>query len=347
MSEKSKQKKWRSILTYVTLAALVILIIALHKQILNTIEDLKNVDIYWLLMILPIEALNYHAQTKVYEAAVNVLKQKLSYKFLYRLSLELNFIQTIFPSGGLSGLSYINVRLKPKGISSAQATIIQMYKLMLVFAAFIVLMVIGVFLLALGGKANDVVILISSSIITLTVVLSAAVVFIVSSRNRIDVVFTYLTRQTNRLIKIFRPSVEETINVERARRVFNELHENYLLFKEDYRAFVSPFLYALLANLTEVAAIYVVYIAFGHWENPGAIIIAYAVANFAGTLSIFPGGIGVYETLMTLVLVAVGVPASLSIPVTIMYRVISIFIQLVPGYVYYQKAIRPGAVDNA
>src|SRR5438105_15803577 len=102
-----------------------------------------------------------------------------------------------------------------------------------------------------------------------------------------------------------------------------------------------PFFYMLIANATEVAAVYVVYIAFGHLVNVGAVILAYAVANFAGLISVLPAGIGVYEGLMTAVLAATGIPAGLSIPVTIMYRVVNMVIQLTPGYYFYPKALRP------
>src|SRR6202007_1301767 len=103
-----------------------------------------------------------------------------------------------------------------------------------------------------------------------------------------------------------------------------------------------PFWYALLANVTEVLALYVVYLAFGQYVNVGAVILAYAVANFAGLISVLPAGIGIYEGLMTAVLAATGFPAKISIPVTLMYRVINMFIQLLPGYYFYQKAIKEG-----
>ena len=84
---------------------------------------------------------------------------------------------------------------------------------------------------------------------------------------------------------------------------------------------------------------YVVYIAFGHWVNPGAVILAYAIANFAGFISVLPGGVGVYEALMTGVMAIAGVPAAVSIPVVVMYRVLNTAIQLPPGYYFYQKAL--------
>ena len=345
MAEKTKQKAWRTVLTLITIAALIILIIALRHQILSTLQNLRKVNLYILLLVIPIEIINYDAQTRMYEVSLKILKHKLSYWFLYRLSLELNFVQTIFPSGGISGVSYMNLRLRPKGVSGAQATLLQLMKLMMVFGSFIFLLVIGVFALAIGGRANELVLLIATSIITLTVVISVAMIFIIGSERRIDAVFTYLTRLINHFIHIFRPNVSETINIEKVRHVFVELHQNYLIFRGDYRKLIPPLLSALMANLTEVLSIYVVYVAFGHFENPGAIILAYAVANIAGTISILPGGIGVYETLMTLVLAAVGIPVSLSIPVTIMYRVVSISIQTIPGYGLYQHNLIPHTTE--
>ena len=60
----------------------------------------------------------------------------------------------------------------------------------------------------------------------------------------------------------------------------------------------------------------------------------------AGLISVLPGGVGVYEGLMTAVLAAAGIPAAVSLPVTIMYRVINTVIQIPPGYYLYHRALR-------
>jgi uncharacterized protein (TIRG00374 family) len=88
-----------------------------------------------------------------------------------------------------------------------------------------------------------------------------------------------------------------------------------------------------------VATIYTVFAAFGQLVNPGAVIIAYAVANFAGLISVLPGGIGIYEALMTGVLAAGGVPAALSLPVIIAYRIINISLQIPAGAYLYNGAV--------
>jgi uncharacterized protein (TIRG00374 family) len=109
--------------------------------------------------------------------------------------------------------------------------------------------------------------------------------------------------------------------------------------RSDKRRLRAPYVWALLANFWEVIAVYVVYVAFGHLVNFGAVIIAYAVANFAGVVSVLPGGVGIYEGLMTLVLTATGVPSRLSLPVTVMYRVVNTLVQLPPGYYFYHRTL--------
>jgi len=75
-------------------------------------------------------------------------------------------------------------------------------------------------------------------------------------------------------------------------------------------------------------------------DNIGAVILAYAVANFAGLVSVLPGGIGIYEALMTAVLVASGVPAAVSLPVTVMYRVVNTAVQIPIGYYFYHRTLQ-------
>lgn len=341
MVENVKKNNWRLVLTVITIVALIALIIGLHKDILSTLKDLKKVNLFALSFLIPVEYLNYHAQAKLYETSFGTLGKKLKYWFLFRFSLELNFISTIFPSGGLSGFSYINLRLKSRGITTAQATLVQLLKTVLLYSSFLLILIGGLLFLAISGRASEFLILIASSIVTFLVIVSIGSLYVISDKTRIKGFFSYITKFLNRIIKIVRPKHSETINIQRVEDTFGELHEGYLKFRGDKAALKQPFGWSLVANLTEVSAVYFVYIAFGHWVNPGAVIIAYAVATFAGVLSVLPGGVGVYEALMTLVLAAAGIPPSLTIPVTIMYRIINTLIQIVPGYIFYQKALHP------
>jgi len=332
-------RHWKVLVNVVTLVALVALVIASWGQLAQTFDNLFRVHAWALLLIIPVEYLNYDAQARLYQGLFAITGNKLEYWPMFRSSLELNFVNNVFPSGGVTGISYFGVRMRGTDITGAKATVVQLMKLALLFLSFEVLIALGLLFLAADGHVNGLILLVAGSLTTLLLVGTVAFAFIIGSRTRISNFFTWMTVMLNKLIHIVRPKHQETINVARARVMFDDLHDNYMLVRKDWRGLKMPFVWALLANFWEVMAVYVVYIAFGHLVNFGAVILAYAVANFAGLVSILPGGIGIYEGLMTLVLAASGIPSRLSLPVTVMYRVLNMLVQLPPGYYLYHKAL--------
>ncbi len=330
-----------------TLTALVVLIYLVRDDLLNTFRNLGHVSGWALLLIIPVEAVNYHAQTRMYQRLFAIVGNKLSYKFLYKASLELNFVNHVFPSGGVTGMSYFTLRLRQgKELSGGKATFIHVMKIALYLLAFELLLILGVFSLAIMGHISNLVMLVAGSLSTLLIVGTLGFLFIIDSKKRINSFFVWLTRGLNRLIQVIRPNYPETINVSKAEEAFKDFHDSYMEIKSNYRELKAPFMYALLADVSEIAAVYVVYIAFGEWVNIGAVILAYGIANFAGLISVLPGGVGIYEGLMTAVLAATGIPPGVSLPVTVMYRILNTVVQIPPGYYLYQKAISRGQLSS-
>ena len=348
MTEQSwLKRRWKLVVNIFTLTALVILIFATRHQIGSTIGNLKHVNAWALLLLIPIEALNYHAQAKIYQRLFSIVGNKLNYRFLYEASLELNFVNHVFPSGGVTGLSYFTLRLRNgKELTSGKATLIHVMKVGLYIVAYEILLIFGIFALAIMGRVNNLVILVASSLSTLLIVGTIAFIYIVGSSERIDSFFTAITKLINKLIHYVRPRFPETINIHKARILFNDFHINYKDIKNNYSRLKSPFWYSLLADATEIAAVYVVYVAFGKLVNVGAVILAYGIANSAGLISVMPGGVGIYEALMTAVLASTGIPPGISLPVTIMYRVLNTIIQLPPGYYFYNRSIKRNRLNN-
>jgi uncharacterized protein (TIRG00374 family) len=342
MSEKSiLRSNWKLIINIVTIVALVILVYAIRQDIGQTIKNLTKVNAWALLLLIPIEVLDYHAQTKLYQRLFGVVGNKLKYWYLFSLSLELNFVNHVFPSGGVTGISYFSIKAgsKNEDISNAKATLIQLMKLALTFISFEALLILGVISLAAVGRINELSILVAGMLSTVLVVLTLLFVHIVGSKQRINAFFGAITRWINRVLhKIFRKR-RETIDMKNARKVFDDFHDNYQVIVRHWTKLKAPFIYAFIANLAEVMAIYVVFLAFGRVVNIGAVILAYGVANFAGLISVLPGGIGIYEALMVGVLAIAGVPAAISFPAIVMYRVLNTLIQLPPGYYFYHKSL--------
>lgn len=331
--------RWKLLLNIVTIIALVVTLYFIRGDLETTFKNLLKVDGWALVLMVPFEALNYHAQTKLYQHLFSIVGNKLEYKPLFIASLELNFVNHVFPSGGAAGISYFGLRLKGGEITGAKATLIQFMKLVLTLLSFEALIILSLLFLAVAGKVSNLTILVAAVLSTVLVIGSLLFIYIIGDKKRINAFLGFVTIQLNRLLHRVKPSEKDVINVERAREVFDDFHLTYLKMRQDHRKMRAPLMYALLANITEVAVVYVVFVAFGQMINPGAVILAYGIANFAGFVSVLPGGVGIYETLMVGVLLTTGVPAKISLPVIIMYRVLNTLLQLPPGYYLYQKYI--------
>lgn len=339
MSQKTKAR-WKIIVTIVTFVALAGLIYAVRDQIVQSIHNLDRINTWALWLMLPLQFVNYLAYSKLYIGLLRILGERLRFRPMFRVMMELNFVNNVFPSGGVSGFSYFSLRMKDAEVSTAKSSLVHLMRLVLVFISFQILLFVGLICLAVGGQAGGMVLLVGGSLATLVLTGSFVIAYVIGSQRRINSFFGFVTKTVNRIIHIVRPKHPETINVAKAKKSFEELHENYMLIKVDYKVLKRPLLWALLANLAEVLTIYTVYVAFGQYVNPGAVILAYAVANFAGFISVLPGGVGIYEALMTGVLAASGVSPGISIPVTVMYRILNMLIQLPPGYYFYNKKLR-------
>jgi putative heme transporter len=334
-----KAINWRTILTVSTIAALLLLVYFSREQIKETILNLRQVHLWALSLVLVWQIANYHTYAKLYQGLFGLLGKRMEYKSMYRAGVELTLVNHVFPSAGVSGFSYFSFRMMQYGATAAQATLVQTMRFITVFLSFQAILVFGVLALAVNGKASNLVIFVATSLGFALVFGTAIMVYIIGSKRRINAFFTQLTVGLNWLIKLVRPNKPETINVTSAKKTFDEFHDNYLLLKKNYRGLKWPLIWALLSSVTEILTLYAVYMAFGNYVNIGAVILAYAIANFAGLISVLPGGIGVYEGLMTAVLAAVGIPPSESLPVTVMYRILTMAIQLPIGYVFYHQAI--------
>lgn len=333
------KRNWKLVLNVVTFALLGGAIFLVRHDIANAVSDLGRINAIALLLIIPLQAQNYAAYAHLYKEFLKILGSDQPLRRMYEVAFEMNFVNHVFPSGGVSGFSYFTTRLKPYGVTTAQSTLTQTMRFVLTFASYVILLFVGLFMLALGGNASNMTILVACSLAFLTVFAIIGGAYIISSEQRIKLFTKSLTKIVNRVLHVVRPNHPETINLKKVEKLCNEMHSNYVVLKEKLPQLKGPFFYSMLANVTELATIYVVYIAYGQFVNPGAVIIAYALANFAGLIAVLPGGIGIYEGLMTAVLVSAGVPAGLAISVTVMYRVINLAISLPIGYFFYHKAL--------
>jgi putative heme transporter len=338
-------RQWKMLLNIFTLVALAMLLYAIRGQVVPTFDHVTRAGAWMLLIIVPLEGLNYHAQARLYQKIFRVLGDRLAYWQLYRASLELNFVNHMFPSGGVTGFSYFALRMRREGqVSGTRASLVQCVKLAMVFIAFEAMLAVGVAGVAVSGHGTVLAVLVAAALTAVLALGGGAFLFVVGDRNRLGELLDGAAAIPRVLMRLVRRSETATVRALDRRNVGDEFHTDFSATTKAWKKLNSAFWYALLANVTEVAVIFCVFVAFGHWVNVGAIIIAYGVANFAGLISVLPGGVGIYEALMVVVLGSMGVSPAVTLPVIVTYRILNTLVQVPPGYVFYQRTLsRSGA----
>ena len=336
-------KLWLNIFTFIALG---VLIYVSRHQINDAFKQLADLNYFWLLMIIPLQIGNYSSVAKYYQTYLRNLGEKIAFRPLFKIALEMNFVNNVFPSGGVSGFGYFGMRMRSEGVSTSKATLTQVMRHTLTFISFIVYLMAALLILSLFGNASRFMVLVSSSIITLILIATGFVVYIISSANRVKKFIAFLPRVVNKVGRIVLRGRLPRINIEKIENLFGQLHEDYLLIRHDWHGLLRPFFWTLMMNLTELLTINVVYFAFGKTANFGALIIAYAVANIAGLVAVLPGGFGVYEGLMTGVLTGAGIAKALALSATLVYRVLNMSLFLPVGFVLYQMGLRKGEVPE-
>jgi uncharacterized protein (TIRG00374 family) len=332
-----KLKLWINVLTFV---AIVVVIVFARHDIVLAFHKLEHLNLLVLALMIPAQFFAFYAVGRVYYHFFRATGTPLPMKTLVPAAIELNFVNHIFPSGGISGFSYLTMRLKHDNISTAKATLAQLVRFTMAFVTFIALLLLALAMLAAEDRVNRFIMLLAAAL-TFTILFATLIVtYVIGKGDRIREFTQALSRALNRVIHIVRPHHPETINLKRTEQTFNELHEDYVLLRRDFRKMWPVVGWALLANVAEIGLIYIAFLAHGSWINPGALIIAYAIATTAGLIAILPGGLGVYEPLMATVLLSAGVPADLALSTTLVSRVVTLVLALGSGYVLYQRTLR-------
>lgn len=324
----------------ITITAFTLLIIFAREQIGDAFSEFANLNILWMLLIIPIQIGNHSAVAKFYQSYLSTLGEKIRFRELFKLSLEMNFVNNVFPSGGVSGFGYMGVRMKKLGVSGSKATLLQTSRHIMTFLSFIVYLLVALLLLSLFGSASRLIVLIASSLSSIIIFITLILLYIISDEKRIKQFTSAFPKLINRFVRTFTPKKKFTIDVDRVENLFGDLHKDYVHVRKNWKDLRKPFIWSLTMNFTEVLTIFIVYLAFGELVNPGAVIIAYAVANIAGLVAVLPGGVGVYEGLMAGVMASAGVAQALAVSATVVYRVFNMGIFLPVGYIFYQRALR-------
>ncbi len=291
---------------------------------------------YILLLILVAQAFSYYCNAKYYQSFFDIFSYHLRVRVLYEAALAINFVNQVFPSGGVSGTSYLGHFLQSE-VPVGKTTLAQLGSYVFKFLSFLAVLSLGFVLLFLGNNLSKVTVRIVAFFILLIIIVSLLLVTVVNDRERIERWVEVVVALANRVKQKLTKRRGVVVRHAQLKRFFDEFYEGYHFLLSERQHWRKLLGYSLGGNVAEVATVYVVFAAFGYWVNPGVVIVGYTLANMLSIISIFSSGVGLYEGTMIGAFVALGVPFALALSVVVVYRVLNFVVFLPLGYLIYRK----------
>lgn len=332
-------RAWLSVITLVLIG--VILFFARH-ELAHAWQLLERVNIWILLLLIPGQLLVYFASGEMMFSYLRAKKsiEKASPLALARMSLEMNFVNHVLPSGGVSGISYMGWRLGHLGVSPGRAIMAQMVRFATGFISFIALLIIAVLVVTIDGNINRWIILVSSVLAGVMILAIVVGAFLLSSARRVRFFAGWLTRNVNRLVKkVSFGRAKKVLKQENVETFFMELERDFDALRRDKKVLVRPILWGVVYTLADVSLFMITFWALGEPVNPAPILIAYGVATSAAFFVVTPGGAGAYEALMVAFLAIAGISQGAAIAGIVLTRVFVLLGTIGLGYLFYQHAI--------
>lgn len=333
-------KAWLSI---VTLALVGVIIFFSRHELLLAWELLGRVNIWILLLLIPGQIFVYFVGGEMmfsYLRAKGAIKH-IPASDLTRMSLEMNFVNHVLPTGGVSGISYMAWRLGKYGVPLGRATVAQVVRFTMTFVAFIALLLVAVLVVTIDGNINRWIIFVSFTLVLMTVVMVVATVYLLSSRERMWRFGGWLVRTGNKLAKkaTFGRRRKAVLRYGQVEKFFTDMHFDYIALRRDLRILTKPFLWGIVFTLADVSLFLITFWAMGVPVNPAPVLIAYGVAGMTGLVVATPGGAGAYEAVMVGFLALAGLDKSTAIAGIVLTRAILLLGTIILGYAFYQNAL--------
>lgn len=281
-------RAWLSIATF---ALIGVIIFFSRHELLRAFELLGQVNLWILALLLPVQLIMYFAGGEMMFSYLRAKKviDKVPPATQARMALEMNFVNHVLPSAGVSGVSYMTWRLSKLGIPAGRATMAQVVRFAMGFLSFIVLLVISVLIVTIDGNLNRWIILVSAALVTFMGGTMAGGIYLISNRKRIDKFAVWLTKTANHLVwKLTKGRKRVVLHANKVEEFFDDMHRDFEALMKDKRLLVKPFLWGILFTAMDVAVFWVTFWALGQPINPAPILIAYGVATLAGFIVVTP-----------------------------------------------------------
>jgi len=277
---------------------------------------------WWLGAALALQAATYLAQGATWRVVARAGGVSVSRALAYKLSLAQLFVDQALPSGGISGTVVVARAFERRGVPRAVVMASVLVDAVAYYLAYV--LVVGAALVAAQarGQVTPLVLALALVLVAFSVALTTAALALAGSP---DALPQWLGR-----IALINTALALIGAADRTLARSLPLIAKSVLF---HAAIV----------LLDAATLWVLIRSLGAIASPVDVYTSFIASSLLRTISIVPGGLGVFEAASVVTLQHVGVALPVALAATLMFRGLSFWLPMVPGIVCSRELQRaPG-----
>jgi hypothetical protein len=304
----------------------------------SIIETFQQGNIWFILLAVLVQLSWFLMMGLIYQSLYHVLDMDESIFRLSLISASSTFVNIVAPTIGMSGMAFFIAHAARNGRSVGKVTIVTMLGLFLDYAAFLVILTLGLIVLSRRNDLGPTEIAASSVMFAIAAGFGFLLYLGSRSAEALGNTLAWLARLVNRVVDPFihRPYLSE----ERAYEFAEEMAADLKSLPEKYHSLLIPLLYSLAGKALLMCVLLMVFLAFQVPFTAGTIIGGFAIAYLFLIITPTPAGVGIIEGVMPLALSSLRVPWSEAVVITLAYRGITFWIPLTLGAIAFRVVER-------
>ncbi len=299
-----------------------VIVAALHfSEERELVRIAERAQPWWLAIAIVLQAGTYLAQGQIWRVVTRAAGLALPWSAAFKLSLAKLFIDQALPSGGISGTVVFAQALEQRGLPRAVIMASVVVDTVSYYGAYVLALALAMLIMIVGGHASPLILAAALFFAVFSGVLTAAALGLSGRKsagprllNRIP-----LLRNVLSLLGQADPTLARSLP---------------LIFKSS--------LFQLAIVLLDASTVWILIRSLGEVASAPGVFVSFMVSTLLRTISIVPGGLGIFEagSVVTLKLAGVAVPVALA--ATLLFRGLSFWLPMVPG-VAFSRAVRKAA----
>lgn len=295
-----------------------VVLVALHwseeRELVRVAESARP---WWIAVATALQAFTYLAQGQVWRLALRQRAAILPLQEAFRLSLAKLFIDQALPSAGISGTLVVARSLEQRGIQRGTVMAAMVIDGVAYYAAYVVAL-IAALLLPAAGKATWLFLPAALFLAAFSMALGGAAVAISSGRG---------------------PAPGQFQRVPLLRKVVALLAEADGALVRSPALLLKSTALQLLVVLLDAATLWALLASLGGVAAPARVYASFMASSLLRTISVVPGGLGVFEAASVATLQQSGTSIPVALGATLLFRGLSFWLPMMPG-LWFARSLR-------